>query len=384
MAKRYPYDTSQRALLRPAEGAKFFEEWIEKDFEDKDLLCAEMSRLAYAEQAVVETALRGREFDFVKHLGGDSPSARAKLRGTQGFLTHRSSGGPAVLAFRGTESGKLEDLLADAEIAQTSSPHFRGRVHAGFAKLWTKARGEVRDLVASVQGDLLITGHSLGAALATLAAIEALQTPRKGIMELVTFGSPRVGDQELCDLVPAERSRRYVNCCDLIARVPPERFDRATLEALFTELAAPDGAKPLAEVGIHNGAKALSAALSFLGLQPNSHLRQRIYGDQGGTIRDGVRGPGITEEELLDDQSQARAEYIRLHPRSSLADLGARLKERLEKEEAPQTDPERPAIPRLSRSLAKLIALRKDLPVPLRDLADHAPVNYLSLFTGRS
>ena len=61
MAQRYPYNTSNAALLTPADLTKnppFFENWnLDTDTANHDLLCAEMSRLAYAEPEVVTTAL---------------------------------------------------------------------------------------------------------------------------------------------------------------------------------------------------------------------------------------------------------------------------------------------------------------------------------------
>jgi hypothetical protein len=65
-------------------------------------------------------------------------------------------------------------------------------------------------------GRILYTGHSLGAALATLAA--ALHRPAY----LYTFGSPRVGDAEFAASMYGIDHARYVDCCDLVAKVPPE------------------------------------------------------------------------------------------------------------------------------------------------------------------
>src|SRR4029079_18351453 len=64
-------------------------------------------------------------------------------------------------------------------------------------------------------GRLLITGHSLGAALGTLAA--SLRNPDG----LVTFGSPKVGDADFCKTLSAVHVTRYMNCCDIVCRVPP-------------------------------------------------------------------------------------------------------------------------------------------------------------------
>ena len=67
---------------------------------------------------------------------------------------------------------------------------------------------------------LLVTGHSLGAALATLAA--AIQSN----VHLYTFGSPRVGNEAFRDAVAAiaVRAERYIDNRDLVCRLPSERF----------------------------------------------------------------------------------------------------------------------------------------------------------------
>jgi hypothetical protein len=63
------------------------------------------------------------------------------------------------------------------------------------------------------------TGHSLGAALATLAAWRA------GGTGVCTFGSPLVGNQVFAgnfNIRFAGRTLRYVNDFDIVTRVPPE------------------------------------------------------------------------------------------------------------------------------------------------------------------
>jgi predicted lipase len=52
--------------------------------------------------------------------------------------------------------------------------------------------------------------------MATLAS--TLHRPRA----LYTIGSPRVGDQTFVDLLKGLENYRFVDCCDLVTRVPPE------------------------------------------------------------------------------------------------------------------------------------------------------------------
>jgi len=60
-----------------------------------------------------------------------------------------------------------------------------------------------------------VTGHSLGAALATLVA----SLLRPGF--LVAIGSPRVGDADFAASLAAANVVRLVDCCDAVTDVPP-------------------------------------------------------------------------------------------------------------------------------------------------------------------
>jgi hypothetical protein len=63
---------------------------------------------------------------------------------------------------------------------------------------------------------LVLTGHSLGAALATLAA--TVWRPNL----LVTLGSPRVGDATFAATLSRTKVVRLVDCCDGVTDVPLE------------------------------------------------------------------------------------------------------------------------------------------------------------------
>ena len=94
---------------------------------------------------------------------------------------------------------------------------------AGLLAKWVGAEG-VSDMLENLPGKMPIyfTGHSLGAALATLAAYKALRLkPRP--CALYTFGSPRVAGKELASLMDDKLSgqvHRVVNYRDIVPRVP--------------------------------------------------------------------------------------------------------------------------------------------------------------------
>ena len=142
---------------------------------------------------------------------------------TQACAFYRPATRQGIVAFRGTEPDSVSDLGSDIDTLmfdwcpQPGQPAVR--VHAGFAGALDRVAGmpAFADWIGRHQGALVFTGHSLGAALATLAAA------RWGASRLVTFGSPRVGDASLTARVSAQAGdiRRYVDCCDIVSELPP-------------------------------------------------------------------------------------------------------------------------------------------------------------------
>lgn len=91
-----------------------------------------------------------------------------------------------------------------------------GTVHGGFREaldaIWPPIRGALDEL----RGDtpVIYAGHSLGGAIATLAA------SRRRPALTYTFGSPRVGDAVFGATVPGERFVRIVNNRDIVTELP--------------------------------------------------------------------------------------------------------------------------------------------------------------------
>ena len=126
-----------------------------------------------------------------------------------------------IVAFRGTRIQDLPDILADISFVPALTGN--GLVHSGFQN--ALSAGGVWDTaarhVAGIAGNQAIwfTGHSLGAALATLARRN--YRDRRGRQQaLYTFGSPRTGDQLIyCSGYPGN-SYRIVNQQDAVPHVP--------------------------------------------------------------------------------------------------------------------------------------------------------------------
>ena len=103
-----------------------------------------------------------------------------------------------IVTFRGTEFGS--DFWTDIKQSMQQMPASWGVnvfVHDGFGDAWRSIRAiiipEVRNLVADGR-KLWITGHSLGGALASLAAYEFESVHEVAVEGVHTFGSPRVGN----------------------------------------------------------------------------------------------------------------------------------------------------------------------------------------------
>jgi len=126
-----------------------------------------------------------------------------------------------ILAFAGTDPGIWQNLVSDF----TPIPRAGSDIHDGFRVAAEAAHLQIDhaiQLCRESENPLFITGHSLGAALAALAAVRAANAgvPPRAVY---TFGMPRVGGPQFgasyADL--SKVTYRLVHGIDLVARVPP-------------------------------------------------------------------------------------------------------------------------------------------------------------------
>ena len=138
--------------------------------------------------------------------------------GTQAILV--SYGNFIVLAFRGTEAMSIKDIRIDLD-AKTTQCETGGKIHSGFKEAFEEVALDIQKTLNEdtlKDKPLFITGHSLGGALATIAAKKL--SHKGGIAACYTFGSPRVGNDEwIADIkVPIYR---VVNAADCVTMLPP-------------------------------------------------------------------------------------------------------------------------------------------------------------------
>ena len=96
-------------------------------------------------------------------------------------------------------------------------------VHAGFMEQYKQIRDIIHVIVKSNnRSEIIVTGHSLGGAIACLCSVDINYCFPDKFISCVTFGSPRVGNKAFADSfnkrVP--NSWRYVNGDDIVPKVP--------------------------------------------------------------------------------------------------------------------------------------------------------------------
>ncbi|QGJ71794.1 Serine protease [Planctomycetales bacterium 10988] len=176
---------------------------------EASLSLAVCSKLAYATASIVEAAVTGTMgFDDGEFV--DENETQCFIGSTTDFT---------LVSFRGTES--LRDWLADLNVR--SIQHDYGRVHRGFFGAFEDAREQLEEKIRdSGNRSLVLTGHSLGGALATVAAAE--WHDMFDIRSVYTYGQPAVVKRGFRDFFKSYLGDiliRFVNDDDIVTRVPP-------------------------------------------------------------------------------------------------------------------------------------------------------------------
>ena len=210
------FNNSWEALVKPGKADNYFDiqdiprlEPFGREYDGKMAwVLAEVSRLIYNPD---ESA----RHHFLEKVG-----LRERIyfdqNGTQGAIVEgskKASNEPvSILVFRGTS--EIKDWITNLRVIPQEWAQ-GGLVHQGFARAFDIVWRDLREFILSVEHPIFYTGHSLGAALATLAA------SRKRPFALYTFGSPRVGDAEFGKALSGIAHYRIVNNSDVTTILPP-------------------------------------------------------------------------------------------------------------------------------------------------------------------
>jgi pimeloyl-ACP methyl ester carboxylesterase len=167
------------------------------------------SRLAYAgANDVTATARSMWKFDEGEFIEADD---------TQCFVAVSSDA--VIVSFRGTES--VGDWLSNLNTLSTSRPY--GKVHRGFLGAFQVIEDKLSYILNKLAGRaVFLTGHSLGGAVALIAAAE--WRGKYDIGGIHTFGQPAVGKKDFQNFLRMNYGgnyHRFVNDDDIVPMVPP-------------------------------------------------------------------------------------------------------------------------------------------------------------------
>lgn len=204
---------------------------------------AAVSRIVSTEALRIDGEIRAWGFDRFQFMSGHS---------TQCFVA--ASDTLIVVCFRGTEANRFWDLYADLMAIPMRSDTVPGDLHLGFWTALDQVWGDTApplvwptdenggrcdrlpDCLRAFTNEqhpqpVWITGHSLGGALATMAAArligEGVLRPEQVVGGVYTFGQPRVGDKVFAEAYEqanalGARHFRVVHDNDVVTRLPPD------------------------------------------------------------------------------------------------------------------------------------------------------------------
>lgn len=200
---------------------------------------AELSKLVYGPPAEVQARLRAAGYSNAEFISDP-------MTGTQLVVASRNDA--VMVAFRGTEADgtatqtklgavlhSLNDITTDLNggSGMDSVERFGGSMHTGFMKAYGGVDGRLQEAIRRAQGGdtnkpILFTGHSLGGALAQIAATD-MKEKGFNVASVYTFGQPRIGDRAFSahykELGLSSKTYRHVNQGDPVPRLPKIKLD---------------------------------------------------------------------------------------------------------------------------------------------------------------
>jgi len=182
---------------------------------DNAVFLALLADLVYEQGRVISETVIGK-------WGCQAAFYNDRKTGTQALFVGKK--GWVVLAFRGTEVGSMKDIVTDVRFTEIQDS--KGGGHTGFRRQVTKLErngffNQFAEFRRQVKGSgpepkLFVTGHSLGAALATLAAERIAD-----FHQLMTFASPLAYNETSAVAFNAKfraKTIRFVNYKDGVTR----------------------------------------------------------------------------------------------------------------------------------------------------------------------
>ncbi|KAF2706170.1 alpha/beta-hydrolase [Pleomassaria siparia CBS 279.74] len=144
-----------------------------------------------------------------------------------GFVAVDKTNSLIVLAFRGSKS--LQNWITDFSFLTTETTLCDDcDASSGFWDSWGEAKDNVLAAIKKAQDEnpdfkVISTGHSLGGALATIAA--GVLRKQGVVTDLYTYGAPKVGKKAFADVLADGKTGenfRVTHLNDPVSRLPPD------------------------------------------------------------------------------------------------------------------------------------------------------------------
>ncbi|KAG2154446.1 Alpha/Beta hydrolase protein [Suillus bovinus] len=177
------------------------------------------------------------------------------ITATQGFVARDDTRKELVVSFRGSREVANAIAVTSILLSPLRGPGLPKdtdtHVHTGFLYAFKSVGDRVLDVLREQfdkfpQYDVAVTGHSLGGAIASIAALSIRNSFPDNPLRLFTFGQPRTGDPSFAELVETviglDNIFRGVHSFDGVPTVIPTRLGyrhHATEYWQFTEPPAP-------------------------------------------------------------------------------------------------------------------------------------------------
>ncbi|WP_299492502.1 lipase family protein [Acaryochloris sp. IP29b_bin.137] len=189
-----------------------------------------------AEKLAVQETAKNWGYDDVYFFHNEYEEVGKKKDSEAIILVNSDS---IIVAFRGSETDP-EDWKNNAKFKKEE--YLGGHVHRGFLKAFTdvwyvkdddtqvKMEDRLRKEMQGNKRTLWITGHSLGGAMAILAAASCKLSDSNHleVSGVYTYGQPRVGDlnfEAVFDPQLKTKTFRVVNNNDIVARIPNINYE---------------------------------------------------------------------------------------------------------------------------------------------------------------